>query len=164
MDQARGGVAMRIPRMRFTAVLLLTPAMAIAIEPPNSKDLTQGKWELNLAKSKFCGPAPKKSERVIVDAGWGLIYTTWTGVDADGNSVLIHYVARYDGDKYPAGLDRPATESITWKLVSPNRLELVHWSKDDKMTSSYGRIVSDDGQTRAQRPKFGGAGGGGAQG
>jgi hypothetical protein len=138
----------------FAAVMLLAPAMAIAVEPPNQKDLTQGRWELNLAKSKFCGPAPKKSERVIVDAGWGLIYTTWTGVDADGNPVLIHYVARYDGDKYPAGLDRPATESITWKLVSPNRLEFVHWSKDDNMTSSYVRTVSTDGQTMTQNAKF----------
>jgi hypothetical protein len=145
---------MKIHRMGFAAVLLLTPAMAIAVEPPNPKDLTQGKWELNVAKSKFCGAAPKKSERVIVDAGWGLIYTTWTGVDADGNPVLIHYVARYDGDKYPAGLDRPATESITWKLVSPNRLEFVHWSKDDKMTSSYVRTVSTDGQTMTQSAKF----------
>ena len=145
---------MKIHRMGFAAVLLLTSATSRAVEPPNPKDLTQGKWELNVAKSKFCGAAPKKSERVIVDAGWGLIYTTWTGVDADGNPVLIHYVARYDGDKYPAGLDRPAKESNPWKVVNPNRPEFVPWSKDDKMTSSYVRTVSTDGQTMTQSAKF----------
>src|SRR5580698_8643975 len=74
--------------------------------PPNPKDLTQGKWELNLSKSKFCEAAPRKSTREIIDAGWGLLVTHWTGIDAAGNPMDIRYVWRYDGGKYPAEINK----------------------------------------------------------
>tara|TARA_R110000868_G_scaffold77820_4_gene222578 strand:+ start:560 stop:1072 length:513 start_codon:yes stop_codon:yes gene_type:complete len=127
---------------------------AAMIEPPNPLDLTQGKWELQPEKSRYCGPAPQSSSRVIFDAGWGLISTIWSGVGADGNPTANRYVARYDGEKYPAGINSPANEAITWTLVNPHRLEFIHWSKDDKITSEYVRIVSEDGQTMTQNAKF----------
>ncbi|HVF18254.1 MAG TPA: hypothetical protein VNA21_15135 [Steroidobacteraceae bacterium] len=123
---------------------------ALAVEPPNPKDLTQGKWDLIADKSKFCRPAPRKSTREIVDAGWGLISVHWTGVDADGKPVDAWYVLRYDGDKYPADITKPAEESITWKLVSPTRVEFKHWSKDNRMTEDLVRTVSADGQQMTQ--------------
>lgn len=122
----------------------------MAVEPPNPKDLTQGKWELLLEKSKFCKPAPRKSTREIVDAGWGLMSVHWTGVDAGGKSVDAWYVWRYDGDKYPADISKPAEEAITWKLVSPSRVEFKHWSKDNRMTEELVRTVSADGQQMTQ--------------
>ena len=83
------------------------------------------------------------------------IVTKWTGVSADGKPVLIRYVAKYDGTRYPGGgIDEPAEEAISWKLVDPRRLEFVHWSKDDKITSTYVRTVSADGQTMTQTSKF----------
>ena len=123
---------------------------ANAAEPPNPNDLTQGKWELIPEKSKFCKPAPQKSVREIVDAGWGLISVHWTGVDAQGKPVDAWYVLRYDGDKYPADITKPAEESITWKLVNPRRVEFKHWSKDDRMTEDLFRTVSADGQEMTQ--------------
>jgi hypothetical protein len=66
------------------AALFLAGSSLAAVEPPNPKDLTQGKWELNLAKSKFCRTAPQKSSRYIFDAGWGLIVFEQSGVDATG--------------------------------------------------------------------------------
>ncbi len=121
-----------------TAVLL-TANTALAVDPPNLNDLIQGTWELNVAKSKFCGPVPQKSTREIFDAGWGLIVTTQGGVYADGKPINNHYVARYDGQKYPSTIDRPAKDSVTYKLVNPHRLEWTHWSKDDKKTSEQAR-------------------------
>jgi hypothetical protein len=135
------------------AAAAFVAAAAGAVEPPNPKDLTQGTWELNVAKSKFCGPAPHKSVRKIFDAGWGLISTIWTGEAADGKPIDNRYVARYDGEKYPAGINSPAAEAISWKLVDPHRLEFTHWSKDDKVTSTYVRTVSADGQTMTQTSK-----------
>jgi hypothetical protein len=138
----------------MVAVLGAAQSSPAAVPPPNPQDLTQGKWELNLAKSKFCEAAPHKSTREIIDAGWGLIVTHWTGVDAAGNPMDIRYVWRYDGAKYPAEIYKPANESITWKLVNPSRVEFIHWSKDDKVTSTYVRTVSADGQTMTQTGKF----------
>jgi hypothetical protein len=125
--------------------------------PPNPKDLTQGKWELQSDKSKFCNPAqaPQKSGREIADEGWGLISVLQTGVNAKGDPTNGHYVYRYDGQKYPATIygTRQSTEAITWKLVSPSRVEFEHWSKDNKITEKYVRTVSSDGQTMTQTGK-----------
>lgn len=130
-------------------------ATASAAEPPNPNDLTQGNWELLVGESKFCSSSPPKEEaRVIFDAGWGLISTIWTGIAADGSKISNRYVARYDGEKYPASINAPADEAITWNLVNPHRLEFVHWSKDGKITSEYVRVISPDGQTMTQHAKF----------
>jgi hypothetical protein len=133
---------------------LLGAADSYAAAPPNPKDLTQGTWELNIAKSKFCNPAPQKGGRRIFDAGWGLIVFEQSGINAEGKETSGRYVGRYDGDKYPDIATGPAKEAITWKLVNPNRVEFVHWSKEDKMTSEYVRTVSADGQTMTQHAKF----------
>jgi hypothetical protein len=129
---------------------VLCAGTSFAVQPANPKDLTQGKWELVLSKSKFCKPAPRSSTREIVDAGWNLISVHWTGLDADGKAVDNWYVWRYDGEKYPADITKPAAEAITWKLVSPTRVEFKHWSKDNKMTEELVRTVTSDGQEMTQ--------------
>ncbi len=136
----------------------LVATVASAVEPPNPKDLTQGVWDLNLAKSKFCKPAPRSGRREIMDAGWGLIGVHWTGIDRDGKPIDVRYVWRYDGEKYPATIMEPAKEAISWKLVSPSRVEFVHWSKDNKKTEELVRTVTPDGQEMTQtRSYLGGA-------
>jgi len=138
-------------------VLLFSVELSLAVEPPNPKDLTQGNWELNAAKSKFCKPAPRESRREIIDVGWGLISIYWTGINANGEPMDIRYVYRYDGDKYPANIKKPANESITWELVSPFRVEFTHWSKDNKITEVLVRTVTSDGQEMTQSRKYVGA-------
>jgi hypothetical protein len=146
-------------RLTLATLLLLAGAshLAHASAPPNPKDLTQGVWELDLAKSKFCKPAPQKSRREIFDAGWGMMVVHWTGVDAKGKAMETRYVWRYDGEKYPATIDGPASEAISWKLVSPSRVEFIHWSKDDKITEELVRTVSSDAQEMTQTRKYLGA-------
>ncbi len=136
---------------------LLTAGSSLAAEPPNPKDLTQGMWEMDLNKSKFCKPTPRSSLRHIFHAGWGLMVVHWTGIDHEGKAVESRYVWRYDGEKYPAtigGPDQPTREAISWKLVSPSRVEFVHWSKDDKITEELVRTVSADGQEMTQSRKY----------
>ena len=150
----------KISRFCFVAVIAgLTTVAVAAVEPPNAKDLIQGKWELIVAKSKFCNPAaaPKSADRHIFDAGWGLIVTEWGGTGVDGKPTVNRYVARYDGGKYPGNITRPDTpksESISWKLVDPRHLEFVHYDKQDKITSTYTREVTADGQTMTQVSTF----------
>jgi hypothetical protein len=139
------------------AITSLTTVTAWAVEPPNPKDLIQGKWELLLDKSKYCGTPPKAADRHIFDAGWGLIVTEWGGTEADGKPTVNRYVARYDGGKYPGNITRPDTpksESISWNLVDPRHLEFVHYDKQDKVTSTYTREVSADGQMMTQVSTF----------
>ena len=147
----RGGCAL------ISLAFLFASGSSLAVEPPNPKDLTQGVWEADLTKSKFCRPTPRSSKRHIFDAGWGLMVVHWTGVDHEGRPVDSRYVWRYDGDKYPAsinGPDTPNREAISWKLVSPSRVEFVHWSKDDKITEELVRTVSPDGQEMTQSRKY----------
>jgi hypothetical protein len=135
-------------------VLLSLAGAGLAAEPPNKDDLTQGNWELVPEKSTFCKPAPQKSRREILDAGWGLISVYWTGVDFDGKEMSARYVYRYDGDKYPSTITEPAEESITWELVNPSRVEFIHWSKDNEITEELVRTVSSDGQEMTQSRKY----------
>lgn len=137
----------------------LATGNALAAEPPNPKDLTQGHWELQLDKSKFCNPskAPQKSVRDIVDEGYGLISVHWTGMDSTGKPMDIHYVYSFDGRKFPAGIYGPGSrskESITYHLINPHRVEFQHWSVDGKRTQDLVRSVSDDGQTMTQTTKL----------
>jgi hypothetical protein len=139
------------------AVALLTAGSALAaVEAPNPKDLTQGKWELQLAQSKFCKDPPQHASREIFDAGWGFVSVHWTGVDAKGTAIDSRYVYRFDGQKYPSDIVKPSEVSITWKKVSPSRIEFVDWSKDNKMLAENVRTVSSDGQTMTQTTKFSG--------
>jgi len=131
--------------------------VCMASAPPNPKDLTQGVWELDLSKSEFCKPTPKKSVRAIYDAGWGMMVAHWTGTSADGKPIDTRYVWRYDGEKYPATIDRAAEEAISWKLVRPDRVEFTHWSKDNKITEQLVRTVSADGQEMTQTRQYLGA-------
>ncbi len=43
---------------------------------------------------------------------------------------------------------------MTFHLVNPHRLTWEHWSRDGKLTSSYVREVSADGQTMTQTNKL----------
>jgi hypothetical protein len=148
-----------LPSMLFAtaSVCLLAAGSALAaIEAPNPKDLTQGKWELQVAKSKFCKEAPQHATREIFDAGWGLVSVHWTGADSKGTPIDIRYVYRFDGQKYPSDIVKPSDVAITWKKVSPSRVEFVDWSKENKMIAENVRIVSSDGQTMTQTTKYSG--------
>lgn len=145
----------------FSDCLLVTVGLCLAaqssmasVEPPDPKDLTEGKWVLQGNDSKFCKDAPKQSSREIVNAGWGLMVTHWTGVDSKGVPVDIRYVWRYDGGKYPADIMKPVDIAISWRLVNPHQVELVDWSKDNKVIAKSVRTVSADGQTMTQKTQY----------
>ena len=86
-----------------------------------------------------------------------MIATQQIGVNEKGERTgenRVSYVLKYDGKKYPANVDRPSNEGIIWKLVNPRRVEFEHWSLEEKVTSSYVRTVTDDGQEMTQTTKY----------
>jgi len=133
---------------------ILFAQASLSIPPPNAKDLTQGKWALQVSKSLFCNGAPQKSTREIFDAGWGFVSVLWGGVDAKGETINIRYVYKLDGQKYPSDIVKPSDVAISWMMVSPSRIEFIDWSKDNKMIAENVRTVSADGQTMTQTTKF----------
>jgi hypothetical protein len=141
-------------------VALSITRVSLAVEPPNPKDLTVGNWELQLDKSKFCNPAqaPKQSLRKIMDEGYGMVSVHWTGTAADGTPVDRMYVYFNDGHRVPAGEFRgtplETKESMTFHLINPHRLVWEHWSADNKLTGTWVREVSADGQTMTQTDKL----------
>jgi hypothetical protein len=145
------------PHHIIVVALLLASNSSVSasnIRPPNQADWTQGIWEMVSDESAFCKPTPRVSIRQIIDVGWGMISVHWTGIDASGNPIDSRYVYRYDGDRYPANIQKPATESISWKLVNPKRVDFFHWSKDGRMTEELSREVSDDGQKMTQLRRY----------
>jgi len=137
-------------------ISMMAAGSQAAVTPPSQKDLTIGNWELNLSKSKFaCSPAPKMSNRQIFDTGWDMLVVEWAETTAEGRAFTTRYVIKYDGGKYPASIARPdAREAIIWKLINPSRVEFVHVDHADKVTSTYYRQVSADGQTMTQSTKY----------
>ena len=139
----------------WSSVIVLAGALAMAqsataSEPPSKKDLTIGKWELQVAKSHVCNAGPRKCSREITDSGWGLITTHWTGIDAKGAPIDIWYVYKLDGEKYPSDIGKPTDVAISWKQTSPSRIEFIDWTKDGKKLAENVREVSADGQTMTQ--------------
>jgi hypothetical protein len=131
-----------------------------AVEPPNPKDLIVGDWAIELDKSKFCNPAeaPKQAFRKIADEGYGMVSVHWTGIDASGAPIDRRYVYFNDGRKVPAGefneVPLKSKESMTFHLVNPHRVVWEHWAPDNKLTSTYVREISADGQTMTQTDKL----------
>lgn len=134
--------------------------VSLAVEPPNPKDLLLGNWVMDLEKSKFCNPAeaPKQDARSVVDEGFGMVSVHWTGIAANGMAIDRRYVYFNDGHRVPAGefngVSLDTKESMTFHLVNPRRLTWEHWSKDGKLTSTYVREISADGQTMTQTNKL----------
>jgi len=137
-------------RLSAAVVALFTSSGVFAIDVPDPGDLTIGKWELNHAKSKFCGAAPKKSTREIYNVGFGWLVVVWTGINADGGPINDRYVMKYDEQKLTSTIERVSRDTVSYKQVSPARVEWIHWSIDNKPTSHQYREVSGDGQSMAQ--------------
>ncbi len=154
---------MRFAKTSYVVAAAVVGMLAVGAQaadaPPNPKDLTMGKWQLNAAKSKFgCTEAPKVSIRNMFDAGFGMMVTEWTGTRADGKPFDTRYVWRYDGEKYPAGLGpNPAnekSESIAWKLVDAHHVTFIHYDQKDKVTQNLKRDVSADGNVMTQVTEY----------
>jgi hypothetical protein len=99
-----------------------------------------GTWKLSPART--LGPAPKE-ETLVYRIKAGEQAYTMDSVEADGRKGHAEWAAKYDGQDQPT-----ATTGVTVSLRKlDSHTELVTNKRDGKVTSTYTRVLVDDGKT-----------------
>jgi hypothetical protein len=121
----------------LAATLLGASQVALATDP-----LT-GRWEIDLARSKYDpGPPPKSAVRIQHLVGDALNVALEI-ILADGQSGDAQYTAKLDGKEHPVGRD-PKSGTIVWTRADARTLEFQR--KRDRQVVETGRLqVSEDG-------------------
>jgi len=108
-----------------------------------------GTWKLNLAQSKFSGPAPKE-ETLVVRVVSGQHEITFTGTEPAGKSFSVTYTYPEEGGTVKSASPAPAggadtTAFIT--VVNPSNFYSTTL-KDGKQMSLQHIVISEDGKTK----------------
>lgn len=108
--------------MQKRLLTVIVAMLAVALVAAASSDPFAGTWKLNVAKSKFSGPAPK-SETVMIDPGGKVSFQEATGT---GETVAWSYsMPPGGGEATIAGMENstviekrpdPRTVEHTWKM------------------------------------------------
>ena len=130
------------------AALLVSLAFPSLTFAQSKDDPSLGTWKLNVAKSKYTGMAPNKSDvrsYEVVD-GW-LLVTTET-VNGAGTRSGVRFAAKFDGKEYQqVGRFASTVALITYKPVDRNTLQYTVRTTAGKIDSTSTRTVSADGKT-----------------
>ncbi len=128
--------------MKKLLSLVLLAAVFFAA-PAFAADPIVGTWKLNVAKSKFAGPALKAGTRVYTEAD-GLYTLDQTMTGADGKEMSSHTTYREGKEeKQAAGGPADATRA---KKIDANTWNF-ELRKDGKGVGHVHRVVSADGKT-----------------
>ena len=134
--------------LRAFLIVVFVFAVALPAFAQSNDDPSLGTWKLNVAKSKYTGMAPNKSDirsYQVVD-GWLLVETET--VNAAGNRSGVRFVAKFDGKEYQqVGRFAPTVALITYKPVDRNTLQYTVRTTAGKIDSTSTRTVSADGKT-----------------
>ena len=107
-------------------------------------DAVDGTWNLNVAKSKFSGTAPKSGTRVYTESADGTTLDQKL-VAADGKEMSMHVTLAYDGKDRPI-TGNPDADSGAGKAIDAHTTEFT-LKKGGKVVGSVHRVVSADGKT-----------------
>jgi hypothetical protein len=107
-------------------------------------DAVDGTWNLNVAKSKFSGTAPKSGTRVYSEGTDGTTLDAKT-VGSDGKEMSMHVTLAFDGKPHPI-TGNPDADSGTGKAINA-RTSDFELTKGGKVVGSVHRVVSADGKT-----------------
>ena len=107
-------------------------------------DAVDGTWNLNVAKSKFSGTAPKSGTRVYSESADGTTLNQKL-VGADGKEMSMSVTLAYDGKPHPI-TGNPDADSGVGKAINA-RVSNFTLSKGGKVVGSVHRVVSADGKT-----------------
>jgi hypothetical protein len=135
--------------MKLIAGLMLLALMSLSGQVQEGLHLKFGTWKLNLQKSKFPPgtPAPRSDTRVYEDRGGGVIMSTHTTVNQQGQEALTIYAAKFDGKEYPvATRGLGALTTIAFQVVDPYSESFV-LTRDGKVAVRGTTTVSKDGKT-----------------
>lgn len=135
---------MQLSRSAFTrlvlALLLLAP-----VGYANGGEVIDGKWELNVAKSKFDPGPPIKSQSRTYSTSGDMQTVAISGVNATAESMSSQTSYRLDGKDYPVK-GSPEIDAISMTKVD-NTTARGTTKRAGKVVSNISRTVSDDGKT-----------------
>jgi hypothetical protein len=132
-------------RLRRATVLVMIVIAAAAVElAAQAADPLVGKWELNVAKSKYNpGPAPQSESRTYVVAGKD-IKASMKGVDSTGKPTAGSWIINYEGKERPMTGVADA-DTLTFKRVDASTVEFTQ-KKAGKVVITGTRTISPDGK------------------
>ena len=134
-------------RIPATVVLLSLAAsgLLLAQESP-----FVGTWKLNVAKSKYSGEQPPRSEtRTVVAQGDGL-KVTYKGMAADGSPIAYSFTTNLDGKDSPfLGAHIFGGDNVAVRRVDANTTTSVV-KKAGKTLVTLTTVVSKDGMVTTQ--------------
>ena len=107
-------------------------------------DAVDGTWNLNVAKSKFSGTAPKSATRVYSEGSDGTTLDQKL-VGADGKEMSMHVTLAYDGKDH-AMTGNPDADSGSGKAINAHTSDFT-LKRGGKVVGSVHRVVSADGKT-----------------
>ena len=131
---------------RLTIVLAAAALTLAVVANAQSKDPFVGTWRLNVAKSKYTGPAPKSITSTYEAAGQGYKVSV-RNEPASGAMQQYSYTTSLDGKDSPITGNNPNADAVAVKRIDANTLELVN-KKGGKVTTTQRNVVSPDGKTR----------------
>jgi hypothetical protein len=127
---------------RIVAIALLSTLFLSATA--FAADTVVGTWKLNVAKSKFSGPALKSSTRVYAETADGTTLDQKMA-GADGKEMSMHVTIKYDGKDYPI-TGNPDADSVAAKVIDAHTSNFT-LKKGGKVAGTVHRVVSADGKT-----------------
>jgi len=136
----------------------LIPVMALSLFTSGASLAQQespfiGTWKLNVAKSKFTGSEPPKSEtRIEVAQGDGC-KVTYEGIAADGSPISWGYTSNLDGKDAPISGKRPnGADTLAITRVDANTRTAIE-KKAGKTLFTVKGAISKDGKVLTQTTK-----------
>jgi len=122
---------------------LFASALSVANAAP-ADDRVIGTWKLNVARSSFTPGPGWRSQVRIYEATPAGVSVTWTGVDADGQTMRVSYAYDYDGRDYPM------VGSASYDTLNAIRVDArtvrSEEKRDGKIVGVAVRTVSLDGK------------------
>jgi len=135
--------------------LALIPVMALSLFATGvllaqQENPFAGTWKLNVAKSKFTGRQPPKSEtRTEVAQGDGF-KVSYEGIAADGSPISYGYTTNLDGKDAPISGKHPfGSDALAVTRVDASRRTIVEKKTGTTLFTATG-TVSKDGKTLTQ--------------
>ena len=129
--------------MKKTAVIAMLGTLFLGATA-FAADAVDGTWNLNIAKSKFSGTAPKSGTRAYTESADGTTLDQKI-VGADGKEMAMHVTLTYDGKPHPM-TGNPDADSGSGKAINA-RTSNFTLTKGGKTVGTVHRVVSADGKT-----------------
>jgi len=129
--------------MRTTARITLLCALFLGAAA-FAADAVDGSWKLDVAKSKFSGPALKSATRLYTEGADGTTLDQKL-VGADGKEHSMRTTIKFDGKDHPI-TGNPDGDSVSGKMIDSHTSDFEIKMKGTVVGTVH-RVVSTDGKT-----------------